>query len=73
MRTENVSKYIHYFKDEKLIRFQRLSGTGTKTLQIDFFNEIQYKKKNPSWFLLMIESLIGRPNPSKMKIEKLDA
>ena len=44
-RTEVVSKYIHYFKDEKLIRFQRLSETGTETLQIDFFNEIQYKEK----------------------------
>ena len=45
LRTEIVSKYIHYFKDEKLIRFQRLSETGTETLQIDFFNEIQYKEK----------------------------
>ena len=44
-RTEVVSKYIHYFKDEKLIRFQRLSETGTETLKIDFFNEIQYKEK----------------------------
>ena len=31
--------------DEKLIRFQRLSETGTETLRIDFFNEIQYKEK----------------------------
>ena len=45
LRTEIVSKYIHYFKEEKLIRFQRLSETGTETLQIDFFNEIQYKEK----------------------------
>ena len=44
-RTEVVSKYIHYFKDEKLIRFQRLSETGRETLQIDFFNEVQYKEK----------------------------
>ena len=44
-RTEVISKYIHYFKDEKLIRFQRLSETGTETLQIDFFNKIQYKEK----------------------------
>ena len=45
LRTEIISKYIHYFKEEKLIRFQRLSETGTETLQIDFFNEIQYKEK----------------------------
>ena len=31
-RTEVVSKYIHHFKDEKLIRFQRLSETRTETL-----------------------------------------
>ena len=45
LRTEIVSKYIHYLKDEKLIRFQRLSETGIETFQIGFFNEIQYKEK----------------------------
>ena len=44
-RTEVVSKYIHYFKDEKLIRFQRLSDTDPETLHTQSSNEIQYKEK----------------------------
>jgi len=47
-RTEAFTKYIHYFRDEKLIRFQRLSETVTDTLQMDFLMKYNIKKKNPS-------------------------
>jgi len=45
-RTEIESKYIHYFKDERLIKFERTSDTEPQTISISYFiNEIQYKEK----------------------------
>ena len=45
-RTEIESKFIHYFKDEGLIKFERTSDTEPQTISISYFiNEIQYKEK----------------------------
>ena len=45
-RTEVESKYIHYFKDERLVKFERISDTEQQTALIhSFMNEIHYKEK----------------------------
>tara|TARA_X000001036_G_C20166655_1_gene597646 strand:- start:164 stop:589 length:426 start_codon:yes stop_codon:yes gene_type:complete len=45
-RTEVESKYIHYFRDERLVIFERISDTEPQTIPIhSFINEIKYKEK----------------------------
>ena len=45
-RTEVESKYIHYFKDERLVKFERISDTESQTIPIySFIDEIKYKEK----------------------------
>ena len=45
-RTEIESKFIHYFRDEGLIKFERTSNTEPQTISFSYFiNEIQYKEK----------------------------
>lgn len=45
-RTEIESKYIHYFEDEGLIKFERTSDAEKQTISITYFiDEIQYKCK----------------------------
>ena len=40
------SKYIHYFEDEGLIKFERKSDAEKQTISIPYFiDEIQYKEK----------------------------
>ncbi len=45
-RTEVESKYIHYFREERLVKFERISDTQPQIITINsFINEIQYKEK----------------------------
>ena len=45
-RTEVESKYIHYFEDERLVKFERISDTESQTIPIhSFIDEIKYKEK----------------------------
>ena len=45
-RTELESKYIHYFREERLVKFERISDNQPQIISINsFINEIQYKEK----------------------------
>ena len=74
IRDISIKSSVNNFLSEDDIKWVNLEGDIASA-----FSEIRNGKALWKTFLLlgiillMIESLIGRPNPSKMKIEKLDA
>ena len=74
IRDISIKSSVNNFLSEDDIKWVNLEGDIASA-----FSEIRNGKALWNTFLLlgiillMIESLIGRPNPSKMKIEKLDA